>query len=330
MPDAGTCHETVDQATRRRVLEAHDHRCQVCGRMGRAAGGLATLHVHHQTRDPDDGDVHDPANLTVLCRRCHHWHHQQPTDRQLPVDLTDADQRELLGQDIEILRILAEQGPATTGDIVAELTGEFSAMTVRERLWVLMGLDTIVDERDRQIVDQDVTTGEWGLTGQITKSARGHIPDDPQILLQRAADERVRQALERGYDRDVVANVFDISKRTTFYKEKRAAAYAFPLEAFDGRGGRTSPTQQRADSPSQKDDGSQSTVEDEDQQRLDTLTDQDVATEIASRSGAETQIVHADTDQPEQLSQDSEIATEHLQSELQNAIIALQSVHDRL
>jgi len=72
---------------------------------------------------------------------------------------------------------------------------------VRERLAVLMGLDNMVESRDRQIVDQDVESGEWGLTEHIEHSARGHIPDDPQALLQRMEDEQVRQALERGCDR---------------------------------------------------------------------------------------------------------------------------------
>jgi hypothetical protein len=37
--------------------------------------------------------------------------------------------------------------------------------SVRERLWVLMGLESLVASRDRQIVDQDVDTGKWGLVG---------------------------------------------------------------------------------------------------------------------------------------------------------------------
>ena len=66
---------------------------------------------------------------------------------------------------------------------------------------------------------------------------RGHIPEDRKLLLQRATDERLRRALERGCSRVDVAAVLDISKRSTFYKRKRAAAYDFPLEAFN-RGGR--------------------------------------------------------------------------------------------
>ena len=83
------CHETVDPATRDEVLTEHRHRCQACGRRGPAEGGLATLHVHHIERDPDGMDEHDLENLTLLCRSCHSWFHQQSTSDEVPVELTE-------------------------------------------------------------------------------------------------------------------------------------------------------------------------------------------------------------------------------------------------
>ncbi|MFA9503764.1 HNH endonuclease [Natrinema sp. H-ect1] len=237
--DPHECHETVDPETREDVLDDYSHRCQACGRRGPEKGGLATLHVHHIERDPDGMDEHDKENLTVLCRPCHSWLHQQSTPDDSPVEITDADQSVLLPQDIEILRVLADAGPARTGDIAAKLTADLSVSSVRERLWVLMGLDNLVESRDRQIVDKDVETGEWGLTEQVETSARGHIPDDPQLLLQRMEDEQVRQALERNSDRTAITDVLGISRRTTFNKHKRACAYDFPLDVFN-RGGRPS------------------------------------------------------------------------------------------
>ena len=65
------CHETVSQAKRKKMLQKYKHRCQGCGRCGLGAGGVASLEVHHLSRDPDDVGMHDPDNLTVLCRRCH-------------------------------------------------------------------------------------------------------------------------------------------------------------------------------------------------------------------------------------------------------------------
>ena len=103
-----------------------------------------------------------------------------------------------------------------------------------------MGLDNIVEEREEQIVNQDIATGEWGLAGQIAESARGRIPEDQQRLVLRYKNAVVRQALERDMNRDAIADLLGFSRRTTFYKEKRTYAYDFPLEAFqNGRRGWT-------------------------------------------------------------------------------------------
>ena len=233
-------HETVDNATRETVLDRDGHRCQFCGKRGPGAGGAAKLQVHHIEREPEDREVHAVSNLTTLCRSCHSWQHQQTESEELPVSLTEADEAELLAQDKEILRVLAEHGPMRPGGIRSELTGDISGDSIRERLWLLMGLDNIVEDREQQVVDQDVDTGEWGLAGQIAESARGRIPDDQQRLVLRYEDALVRQALERGIDRNTIADLLGFSRRTTFYKEKRAYAYDFPLEAFQsGRRGWT-------------------------------------------------------------------------------------------
>jgi len=322
------CHETVDPETREAVLDEYSHRCQVCGRRGPKKGGLATLHVHHIERDPDGMGGHDMENLTLLCRSCHSWFHQQSTPDDAPVEITEEDQSVLLPQDIEILRYLADTGPARTGDIASGVPTDLTVSAVRERLWVLMGLDNLVEARDRQIVDKDVETGEWGLIEQIENSARGHIPDDPQLLLQRMEDEKVRQALDRGCDRTDIIDVFDVSRRTTFNKQKRACAYDFPLSAFN-RGGR--PTDRSERSPATTD-----TVEDDsdEQQRLDAVPDQDPdslgrtetwgVTETTPENRPSNESV-GDTDQAM-----NENGTEELRVHLQQAIEALQKVNSAL
>ncbi|WP_436903564.1 HNH endonuclease [Halovenus halobia] len=280
-PDASN--ETVDQATRETLLEEYGHRCQGCGRRGPGASGLATLQVHHIERNPDDMDEHDPTNLTVLCRSCHTWLHQQARPNDSPVEITAADESVLLPQDIEILRYLADNGPTKTGDIAAEVQGDSTVASVRQRLWLLMGLDNFVEQREKQVVDKDIETGEWGLVEQVENSARGHIPDNPQILAQRVEDEQVRQALECGVDRNTVSTVFDVSRRTTFNKEKRARAFDFPLEAFSrSRGGRpaadTTPSQ-NATVASVSAETEDETTDGTAQQRLDTDTEQQQSAE---------------------------------------------------
>lgn len=239
--DHEQCHETVDPETRDAKLAAAKHRCQACGREGPLAGGLATLEIHHIERSPEGMDEHDPENLTVLCASCHSWLHQRATKEDAPVRLSEADLAELLPHDIEMLQLLAEEGPMTTGEIAAALSVELSVMAVRERLWVLMGLDTFVEGRDQQVVDQDADTGEWGLVGQIETSMRGRIPSDPQLLVRRMTDERVRQALEQGCDRGMIASVLGVTERTTYHMQKRAHAYDIPLDALSGPS-RTAPT----------------------------------------------------------------------------------------
>lgn len=267
--DGERCHETVDPATREDVLTRDRFRCQACGTLGTERGGVATLHVHHIDRAPEDMDEHDVENLTTFCRACHLSFHQQSTLSDAPVKLTDADRSELLRWDIDILRFLATNGPARTGAIAAGLANDAAVSSVRERLWVLMGLDNRVESRDQQIVDQDVETGEWGLTDQIETSARGHIPDDRQVLLQRAEDEQVRRALDNGCDRQAVMDVFGLSRRSTFNKKKRAYAYGFPLDAFS-RGGRPTEEARGQATGSHEDD-----LEDDDgQQRLAEVADE--------------------------------------------------------
>ncbi|WP_246066506.1 HNH endonuclease [Halorubrum cibi] len=229
--------ETVDQATQKKVLERDRYRCRACNAKAPAAGGLADLEVHHADRDPDDFDEHDPANLLTLCRSCHSWHHMRSTPSDIPIRLTEADDKELKSHEYEILRILYDNGPLRTKEIADKLTVEMTRTAVRERLWHLGGLDHEVAERAEPLVTKDIATQEWGLLDDIGMSARGHIPDDPKLLVQRTEDELVRRALDRGCDRQTVMEVFGVSRRGTFYKETRSKMYDFPLDAFS-RGGR--------------------------------------------------------------------------------------------
>ncbi len=238
--------ETVDQATQKKVLERDRYRCRMCNVKAPAAGGLADLEVHHADRDPDAVGEHDPANLLTVCRSCHSWHHMRSTPSDIPIRLTEADDKKLKSHEYEILRILYDNGPLRTKEIADKLTVEMTRTAVRERLWHLGGLDNEVAERAEPLVTKDIATQEWGLLDDIVTSARGHIPDDPKLLVQRTEDELVRRALDRGCDRQTVMEVFDVSRRGTFYKETRSKMYDFPLDAFS-RGGRPRVSKEASD-----------------------------------------------------------------------------------
>ncbi|MDS0276579.1 HNH endonuclease [Halomicroarcula sp. S1AR25-4] len=320
MTDQDVSNETVDPATRSKVLDVAGHRCKWCGREGPGAGGEATLHVHHATRDVDEMDEHDLKNLTAVCRKCHNWLHNQPSEDDAPVELTDADGQVLLPQDVEILQVLARHGPLSTGDIAEQLTPDLTVSSVRERLWVLMGLDNAIPSRTKQIVDQSAETGQWGLVGQISTSARGRIPDDPQTLLHRAEDERVRQALNRGCDRDAVADVIGVVERTTWNKEKRAKAYAFPLDALDSRGGRPPDDADAGDSATDV-PGADGDADAETQQRLD-------AVEGEGESGVLSDGGEADQESTEEDGED--ISWSEAKTQLQQTIEALEELEKAL
>jgi len=317
---ASECHETVDPATRDAMLEEYGYRCQGRGRLGPERGGNAKLEVHHIERDPDGMDEHDPENLTVLCRSCHNWLHHQADPDEVPVELTDAELDVVSRNGVEILRYLAVHGPASTGEITAALTADVSVTAVRERLWVLMGLDNQVADRDAQLVDKDVETGQWGLAEQVVTSARRHIPSNSQVLMQRVEDELVRRAPDNGMDRPDVINIFGVSRRSTFYKEKRARAYDFPLDALSGRGGRPSTSEEQS--------GPEATESDSDpQQQLD-----DVSTDASDEAGPATDVDGSDGSVTVRGDGGSESSTEDdtVRAGIRDAIAALQEVESAL
>ena len=325
--DHAACHESVPPAVREAVLDEYSFKCQACGRRGPEEGGLAELHVHHIERNPEGLDEHDEANLTVMCRPCHEWLHQQVDPTDAPVRITEADRTVLLPQDVEILRVLADHGPARTGDIAAALTVDLTVSAVRERLWVLMGLDNRIEEREQQLVDKDVETGEWGLVDQIGNSARGHIPDDDQLLLQRMEDEQVRRALERGCDRDDIMAVLGVSRRSTFYKAKRGYAFDFPLDAFS-RGGRPTGDARDESSSARQDDGDA-------QQRLDAVPetgDDDSQTETWGGDDTDESVDTSATKLLSELAEEhkSDESVDDLQSEIANAIERLEALQAEL
>lgn len=182
-------------------------------------------------------------------------------------------------------------------------------MAVRERLYVLMGLDNVVED-----CDQNTDSVQWGLPGQIAHSERGRIPDDPQTLLTR---RRRTGSASAGpcCDRETIATVSGIVLRTTWHKEKRANAYDFPLDAVGGAG-------RRADEGSEP-PGNAEAGQDGDQQQLDTVAamgDGGQSTDGATAADADEQHTTAPGS--------DETAT--MQAQLMTAIEALQAAKESL
>lgn len=227
--------DKIPPAKRAERLRLDGYRCQACPAKSIKVGGSAHVEVHHRDPDPDDCDLHALENLTTLCVDGHSWTHKKPTSELVPVELSAADERALRPVDYLILRVLHEDGPCSMRRVQDRMAILLSESAVREHVYRLMGFDYEVPSRDQPLVDQDPVTDEWGLAEQMTLSARGQIPDDQRTFAQRLEDEFVRQALARGCDRKAVMDVFDIERRTTWYKQYRAQAYDFPLEVFRRR-----------------------------------------------------------------------------------------------
>ena len=206
----------------------------MCGQAGPKTGECAILEIHHKIPSPDEMDRHDERNLITLCQGCHSWHHKRPTRADVPVDISTADAANLLPHDFEIISVLHSNGPLTTSEVTERISPQMTTVGVRERLWRLMGLDNIVDRRDTQLIDQNAETGEWGMPEDIVNSARGRVPDDTQTLAQRIEDQQVRNAAERGYDHDEVAELFGCHQRTVYCKVSRARAYDLSIKSLKG------------------------------------------------------------------------------------------------
>jgi hypothetical protein len=226
----------VSAELREAILERDQYRCRVCGAKAPEIGGHTPLHVHHIEDDPDHCDLDDKANLTTLCKLDHNLYHDRQKRADVSTELSDAAAGGRLEQDYEILKILEDEGPLSVAQLSTRLGDRFARQVIRDRLWKLMALDLTVGSQDQQVADKDAITDKWGMPADISTSERGRIPDDNRELARRIEDERIRRALARGVDRSTVAESFGVAERTTWYKQHRAQAFAFPLDEVNTRG----------------------------------------------------------------------------------------------
>jgi hypothetical protein len=228
-----TTEGSVPQETREAVLERDQYRCQACGAKGISTGGHTPLQVHHIEEEPEHCDSNDPANLITLCQPDHVWFHHRSTRDDTSVELSDAAAGTRLSQDYEILELLETEGPQSLTEIQHQIAPSLTKQNLRQRLWVLMGLDNAIEEQDEQLIDHDAVTGDWGRPSDIAVSERGRIPDDVEELNRRIEDERIRRWLADGSSREAVAEKFGVTRRAVWYKQHRARAYEFPLDELD-------------------------------------------------------------------------------------------------
>ena len=227
-------YDQIPPQQRKKALKRDNHSCQLCPRKSPQAGGNTPLHVHHKTYEPDDCDLHDLDNLTTLCIHCHGWHHSRPTPDLPPVEITEEASVQLIPDDFEIIDLVCREGPLTADEINDKITSDKCPLALKDCLWRIMGIDTVVEEQE-QIIDQAADTDRWGLPSQIESSKR-HGPATIYETVQRATDRMIVEALDRGCDRETIGEVIDIDPRTVNRIKHRGQAYAFPLDRYTGRG----------------------------------------------------------------------------------------------
>ena len=232
--DESEGYDQIPPQQRKKALQRDNHSCQLCPRKGPQAGGNTPLHVHHKTYEPDDCDLHDLDNLITLCIHCHGWHHSRPTPDLPSVDITEEARVKLIPVDFEIIDLICREGLLTIDEISEGITPNKCRLAIKDCLWRIMGIDTVVEEQE-QLIDQDADTGRWGLPSQIEFSKR-HGPTTIYETVQRTIDRIVAEALDRGCDRETISDVIDIDPRTVNRIGHRGQAYAFTLDRYTGPG----------------------------------------------------------------------------------------------
>lgn len=229
-------HQAVPADTRQKVFDRDNHRCHVCGRRGQHHNGSARLVVQRIADNPVEYEPYAPANLETRCLRCARWVAQMPSlDDLPPVIAEQLDDADIQGTWSEILQVLVEIGPATTGKILAEVSMQ-SHVGVRQAVYSLMSLDVREDTVANQLVVRDRVNGTYGLPWQIPEErrSRGTIPTDPDQRQTRALDEIVRRlysTLGEHFEnpKPIIAEIVGREERQTWSMRRRAEAFQFPF-----------------------------------------------------------------------------------------------------
>jgi bacterioferritin (cytochrome b1) len=138
----------------------------------------------------------------------------------------------------EILNYLDSNGPATTGEILENITLD-SKQGIRHALYSLMSLDIRKDEIDDQIIVKDRINRTYGLPGQVPNEhdARGVIPIQPSERRRRILDEIARRldneiSEELDDASEIIARIVDRKPEQIHKLKRRAEAFEYPFEVW--------------------------------------------------------------------------------------------------
>lgn len=201
---------------RQRVLERDDHECQLCGELGKQAGGDMTLHLHHRV-SPLDGGSNDPGNLLTLCEACHHHHHSSRAEpEEVQTNLNDYD-ISTTPADYKILDAIETVSPASTGELADEAC--ISCVHARRRLYALAAAGVVARDID----------GQWDLAERVEEPVRGELPDDPERAARFARDDVIRRMRDAGMSHAEIAEIVNLSEQTIPVAVNRARAFDPPV-----------------------------------------------------------------------------------------------------
>jgi hypothetical protein len=230
-------HNSIPQEIKEEVFERDNYRCQTRGCRGCQRDGTAKLLV--QLLDGQaEGEV-EPDDCTTICLHCARWIAKMPTTADLRPQL----KQQLNGVDIspnwaEILNYLDSNGPATTGEILNNITLD-SKQGIRHALYSLMSLDIRKEEIEDQIIVRDRINRTYGLPQQVPNEhdARGVIPIQPSERRRRILDEIARRldneiSEELDGASEIIARIVDRKPEQIHKLKRRAEAFDYPFEAW--------------------------------------------------------------------------------------------------
>lgn len=234
------CEVTLTPSVREYIQADRENECELCSADGDDTD--VSLSIHHR-RERSKGGRNHPSNLLLLCQRCHRRHHNNtPIEQRESVADSEADSAggsdsadttgspeapsQAAGDgeplpprskpneaDKEILRLLEEHGPMSTGELAAHI--EYSSQYIRRECWKLGGEELIVPLEDKT----------WELQERADDNViRIGLPTDPADAQRAGRDEVIRKMSAHGLTHTKIAEITELSRGTIDVAVNRARA----------------------------------------------------------------------------------------------------------